>query len=193
LTAVKDPLMFPRIAALCTGADAISSFLMAGDGELRAQVEAEKCRLKLGDHLRLIGWQRDMASFYGLVDILLLTSINEGTPVAAIEAMAAGSPTVLPDVGGVADLMSGNPERHSGFSIFDNGILVARRTPETFAEALNWLASNPQRRGRMGQAASVFAQQNFSKERLVNEIEKVYSSVLHHSNGRESGTKGEIQ
>jgi len=188
LTAVKDPLLFPRVAALCTGA---SSFLMAGDGELRAQVEAEKLRLDLGDHLRLIGWQRDMVSIYGLVDILLLTSINEGTPVAAIEAMAAGCPTVLPDVGGVADLMSGIPERRSGYSIFDNGILVARRTPETFAEALNWLASNPRRRERMGQVASAFAEQNFSKERLVNEIEEVYSSVLGQRNGRESGTKGE--
>lgn len=188
LTAVKDPLLFPKVAALCTG---VSSFLMAGDGELRAQVEAEKRRLDLGDHLRLIGWQRDMVSIYGLVDILLLTSINEGTPVAAIEAMAAGCPTVLPDVGGVADLMSGIPERRSGYCIFDNGILVARRTPETFAEALNWLASNPRRRERMGQVASAFAEQNFSKERLVNEIEEVYSSVLGQSNGRKSGAKGE--
>ncbi|HET9178132.1 MAG TPA: glycosyltransferase [Terriglobia bacterium] len=193
LTAVKDPVMFPRVAALCTGEDAIGPFLMAGDGELRAQVEAEKGRLDLGDHLRLVGWQRDMVSIYGLVDILLLTSINEGTPVAAIEAMAAGCPTVLPDVGGVADLMSGNAERHAGYSIFDNGILVTRRTPETFAEALNWLASNPQRRDRMGQTASVFARENFSKERLVNEIEKVYAAVLGQKNGRELGTKGEMQ
>ncbi|HEX5412402.1 MAG TPA: glycosyltransferase [Terriglobia bacterium] len=193
LTAVKDPLMFPKIAALCAGVNAIGSFLMAGDGELRAQVEAEKSRLELGERLRLSGWQRDMVSIYSLLDILLLTSINEGTPVAAIEAMAAGCPTVLPDVGGVADLMSGNPERHSGYSIFDNGILVTRRTPETFAEALNRLSLDPQRRERMGQAASVFAQQNFSKERLVNEIEKVYSSVLGQRNGKGTRPKGEIQ
>ncbi|TAM79833.1 MAG: glycosyltransferase family 1 protein [Acidobacteria bacterium] len=193
LTAVKDPLMFPKVAALCTGGNAISTFLMVGDGELRAQVEAEKGNLDLGDQLRVTGWQRDMVSIYSLMDILLLTSINEGTPVAAIEAMAAGCPAILPDVGGVADLMSGNPERHSGYSIFDNGILVTRRAPETFAEALSWLASNPQRRERMGRAASVFAQQNFSKERLVHEIEKVYASVLDQGKGRSTGTKGEMQ
>ena len=134
-----------------------------------------------------------MVSIYRQVDILLLTSLNEGTPVAAIEAMAAGCPVVLPDVGGVADLMSGHPESLSGFFLFDNGILVRRRTPETFAEALKWLAMNPQHRIRMGRAASVFAQQNFSKERLVKEIEQLYTSVLEQENGRETSPKGESQ
>ena len=193
LTAVKDPMMFPKIAALCAGLNASAAFLMVGDGELGTQVEAERCRLDLGERLRLIGWERDMNSVYRQTDILLLTSKNEGTPVAAIEAMAAGCPVVLPDVGGVADLMSGNPECYPGYSIYDNGVLVARRTPETFAQALGWLASNPQRRARMGRAASVFAQRNFSKERLVNEIEKVYLSVLDHGNGRPTRTEGEIQ
>jgi glycosyltransferase involved in cell wall biosynthesis len=193
LTGVKDPLMYPTIAARCAGAKAISAFLMVGDGELGVEVEAEKRRLDLGDRLRLTGWQRDMNSVYGQTDILLLTSKNEGTPVAAIEAMAAGCPVILPDVGGVADLMSGNPECRDGYSIFDNGILVDRRTPETFAEALNWLASDPRRCAQMGRTASIFAQQNFSKERLVNEIEEVYKSVLEQRNGRQSGTKGETK
>ena len=190
LTAVKDPLMYAKIVSLCAGVKAITAFLMVGDGELGAHVQAERRRLGLGDHLRLIGWQRNMNSIYRQTDILLLTSKNEGTPVAAIEAMAAGCPVILPDVGGVADLMSGSPEFQPGYSIFDNGILVARRTPETFANALSWLVSEPQRRVRMGQTASIFARQNFSKERLVNEIEKVYMSVLDHRNGRQRGMRG---
>jgi glycosyltransferase involved in cell wall biosynthesis len=193
LAEVKDPLMYPKIAALLKGTELIKSFLMAGDGELGAQVDAEIRRLGLGDRLRRTGWQRDMISIYRQSGILLLTSKNEGTPVAAIEAMAAGCPAILPDVGGVADLMLGNPERRDGYSIFDNGILVARRTPETFADAARWLASEPLQRARMGRAASLFAQRNFSKERLVNEIEKVYQSVLNHSNGRQTRTKGVLQ
>lgn len=184
LTGVKDPLMYPKIAALYPNSDSILTFLMAGDGELRPEVEAEKLRLDLGECLRLIGWQRDMNSIYQQTDILLLTSKNEGTPVAAIEAMAAGCAVVLPDVGGVADLMSGQPETHPGFQVFDNGILVTERTPEVFADALRWLASEPQRRTSMGQVASKFAEQNFSKKRLVEEIEKVYVSVLDRRNGR---------
>ena len=193
LTAVKDPLMFPKIAALCAGRNPMGSFVMVGDGELRAQVEAERNRLNLGERLRLAGWQRDMRSVYRETDILVLTSKNEGTPVAAIEAMAAGCPVVLPDVGGVADLMAGNPERCDGYSIFENGILVTRRTPETFAKSLEWLAADPLRRARMGRAASNFARANFSKERLVDEIEKVYLSVLGNGNGHHVRAKGEIQ
>jgi glycosyltransferase involved in cell wall biosynthesis len=92
--------------------------------------------------------------------------------------MAAGCVVVLPDVGGVADLMSGQPENRSGYSIFDNGILVTERTPEVFSAALRWLASESERRLRMGQVASSFAEQNFSKERLVKEIQDIYTAVV---------------
>ena len=186
LAAVKDPVMYPKIAALCAETKAAPTFLMVGGGELQAEVEAEKLRLNLNGTLRLMGWRRDMPSTYQEIDVLLLTSRNEGTPVAAIEAMAAGCAVILADVGGVADLMAGTPERRDGYSIYDNGILVSRRTPETFADALKWLASQPQRRVRMGRSASAFAQQNCSKERLVNEIEKVYASVLDCKNGGEN-------
>lgn len=186
LTSVKDPLMYPGIAALCTGEESISEFVMVGGGELEAEVEAEKSRLNLEGRLRLTGWQRNMHSTFRQVDVLLLTSKNEGTPVAAIEAMAAGCPVILPDVGGVADLMCGKAEPRDGYSIFDNGILVSRRTPETFAAALKWLAAHAQRRMQMGRSASDFARKNYSKERLVKEIEKVYASVLEPANGRQN-------
>jgi glycosyltransferase involved in cell wall biosynthesis len=177
-TEIKEPLMYPEIAALCANITSIATFLMAGDGELRGEVEARTSRLDIGERLRLIGWQREMSSIYRLTDILMLTSKNEGTPVAAIEAMAAGCVVVLPDVGGVADLMSGQPENRSGYSIFDNGILVTERTPEVFSAALRWLASESERRLRMGQVASSFAEQNFSKERLVKEIQDIYTAVV---------------
>lgn len=194
LTDVKEPLMFPKIVALCVNVNSITAFLMAGDGELRPEVEAEKSRLNLGEYLQLIGWQRDMTSVYRQTDILMLTSKNEGTPVSAIEAMAAGCAVILPDVGGVADLMSGQPEEHVGYRVFDNGVLVTERTPEVFSEALCWLASEPRRRARMGQVASKFAEQNFSKERLVKEIEEIYVSVLYRLKGRSKlGKEGDPQ
>lgn len=179
LAAIKEPLMYPEIAALCANQSSIGTFLMAGDGDLRGEVESAKSRLGLGDRLRLIGWQREMNSIYQQTDVLTLTSKNEGTPVAAIEAMAAGCVVLLPDVGGVADLMSGHPDEHAGYRVFDNGILVTKRTPEVFADALRWLAVQPERRRQMGQAASSFAGQNFSKERLVQDLEKIYAAVLY--------------
>ena len=184
LTAIKDPLMYAKIAALCSEERSIAAFLVAGDGELRRHVEAEASQLGLGERLRLIGWQREMSAIYQQTDVLVLTSKNEGTPVAAIEAMAAGCAVVLPDVGGVADLMAGQPENGNGYRIFDNGILVTERSPEIFAAALRWLASEPERRLRMGQAGSSFALHHFSKQRLVKEVEAIYTAILHHAKMR---------
>lgn len=179
MTAIKDPLMYAEIAALCADQTSIGTFLMAGDGDLGREVEASVSRHGLGDRLRLIGWQRDMNAVYPQTDVLMLTSKNEGTPVAAIEAMAAGCVVILPDVGGVADLMAGQPEDHAGYRVFENGILVTKRSPEIFADVLRWLACEPKRRRQMGQAASSFAEQNFSKERLVKDLEKIYADVLY--------------
>lgn len=193
LTEIKDPLMYANVAAQSADLSSVATFLMAGDGELRQEVETEISRLGIRERLRLIGWQREMSSIYQQTDVLMLTSKNEGTPVAAIEAMAAGCAVVLPDVGGVADLMSGQPESRNGFRIFSNGILVTDRTPEVFACALRWLISEPERRLRMGQSAVIFAEQNFSKERLVKEIENIYTAVLHRARLRSQlGKKGEI-
>lgn len=177
-TEIKEPLMYPEVAALCANVTSIAAFLMAGDGELRGEVETQSSRLGLGERLRLVGWQREMSSIYRQTDVFILTSKNEGTPVAAIEAMAAGCVVVLPDVGGVADLMSGQPEDRIGYRIYDNGILVTERTPDAFATALRWLATEPERRLRMSQAASALAEQNFSKERLVKEIQDIYTAVV---------------
>lgn len=182
MTAIKDPLMYSEIVALCTHQDSIGTFWMAGDGELRGNVEASVERLGLGERVRLTGWQREMNQLYEQSDVLMLTSKNEGTPVAAIEAMAAGCVVLLPDVGGVADLMCGEPEAHAGYCVYDNGILVKERTPEVFADALGWLAAQPERRQQMGRAASSFAEQKFSKQRLVKDLEDIYATVLRRTN-----------
>lgn len=182
MTAIKDPLMYPEVAARCAHQGSIGTFWMAGDGELRGEVEADIARLGLGERVRLTGWQREMHHLYEQSDVLMLTSKNEGTPVAAIEAMAAGCVVLLPDVGGVADLMCGEPEPHAGYCIYDNGILVKDRTPEAFADALEWLAAQPERRLHMGRAASSFAEQKFSKQRLVKDLEAIYVAVLRRTN-----------
>ena len=80
--------------------------LVAGDGELRAELEALRgASLGIADRVRFLGWRRDLATIYGATDVFLLTSRNEGTPVALIEAMASAVPGVSTDVGGVKDVI----------------------------------------------------------------------------------------
>ena len=61
--------------------------------------------LGINDRVRFLGWRRDLATIYGATDVFMLTSRNEGTPVALIEAMASGVPGVSTDVGGVKDVI----------------------------------------------------------------------------------------
>ncbi len=96
LTAIKRPLDLVHAIAEVEGATLVA----AGDGELRPQVEALAAKLGVDDRVRLLGYVTDMASWYSAFDTFLLTSANEGTPVVAIEALAAGVPVVATAAGG---------------------------------------------------------------------------------------------
>src|SRR5262249_6014347 len=80
--------------------------LLAGDGPGRAELAARIDALNVAGAVSLLGWTDDLAALYSAIDICALASINEGTPVAAIEAMAAGKAVVATAVGGVPDLIA---------------------------------------------------------------------------------------
>jgi glycosyltransferase involved in cell wall biosynthesis len=185
---VKDPLFFVEMAhALkCSGAHA--KFMMVGDGPLRPSVEKRIAELGLSQDFTLAGWQRNMADVYAQIDLMTLTSHNEGTPVAMIESMATGRPFVALNVGGMPDLMAGAPQEHEGFDAFENGIMVYRRDVATFANAVNMLLHDAALRTRMGQAGTEFALKRFSKERLVDDLEALYQKLAHPELRRESAS-----
>ncbi|MCW2990193.1 MAG: glycosyltransferase, partial [Solirubrobacterales bacterium] len=79
---------------------------VVGDGELRGSLEQHASALGLGDAVRFEGFQSDMPALVARSDIALLTSDNEGTPVALIEAAAGACPAVATDVGGVRSVIS---------------------------------------------------------------------------------------
>ncbi|MGB9439631.1 MAG: glycosyltransferase, partial [Desulfobacterales bacterium] len=76
-------------------------FIVVGDGELKTILMKEAEKLNVKDAISFRGWQKDMPAVYSELDIVVLTSKNEGTPVAIIEAMAASRPVVATAVGGV--------------------------------------------------------------------------------------------
>jgi glycosyltransferase involved in cell wall biosynthesis len=105
LTAIKRHALFLETAALVAAQDPAAQFLIAGDGELRAELEQAARALGLASRVRFLGWRRDLATIYGATDVFLLTSRNEGTPVALIESLAAAVPGVSTDVGGIRDVV----------------------------------------------------------------------------------------
>lgn len=176
---VKDPLLFVELARALKSSTPKVKFVMVGDGELRPAIESRIEELGLRGDFTIYGWQSCMAPFYQEMDMLVLTSINEGTPVAVIEAMASGRPFVATNVGGTSDLTCGPVDHHDGFDIHGNGILAHKRDPETLTAAVRILLGSAQRRAEMGTAGRSFVLQIFAKERLAEDLEHLYMAALH--------------
>jgi glycosyltransferase involved in cell wall biosynthesis len=174
---IKDPLFFVDLVAAMKSSGMHAKFLMVGDGHMRQAVEARISKYSLQGHITLSGWQDEMAEVYSQIDLMVLTSMNEGTPATMIEAMATGRPFVAFNVGGMADLVTGIAQKYEWFDVFDNGILVRPRDVSAFVKAIALLVQDPERRTRMGQTGRAFAFQNFSKERLVKDMEALYKKL----------------
>jgi glycosyltransferase involved in cell wall biosynthesis len=152
-------------------------FMVVGDGELRDESEAYCRRLGLADLVIFCGWVKDVHLVYADLDILALTSLNEGTPVSIIEAMASSVPVIATDAGGVPDLLgpSDSIPASDGFTVCERGILCRNDDASGFARGLKYLVDidESQKHRRITQARS-FVQERFSEERLIRDMESLY-------------------
>ena len=139
-------------------------FLIVGDGERRAELEARARALGLQDQTLFLGWRRDMRTVYADLDVVVLTSLNEGSPVAVIEAMAAARPVVSTDVGGVSEVVAQG----------ESGLLVPTRDASALADAVTSVLSDPSGAERMGRAARAAVYPKYSSGRLVDDLRRLY-------------------
>ncbi len=157
-------------------------FRIIGDGNLRSDLEEYSQQLNIHTHVFFLGWQKDLAHIYSDSDIVALTSINEGTPVSLIEAMASGRAIVATDVGGVKDLLGrgieDNIKPDAKFKILERGVVVKPNDTFSFAKALLFLAQQNELRNNMGKRGRDFVKNKFTKERLIKDIENLYSRIL---------------
>ena len=130
--------------------------------------------------VRCIGWQHELPAVYAGLDIVCVTSRNEGTPVALIEAMAAGRAVIGTAVGGVPDLLEDapGPIPNGGTRITDRGVLVNAGDADGVAGAMVLLASDPALRERLGRAARAHVLERYSHERLVRDLARLYQELL---------------
>jgi glycosyltransferase involved in cell wall biosynthesis len=165
LTAIKDhPLLFRAIRAV---PEARLCVVGGGEGEGRLRELARE--LGLGDRIRFMGFRNDLERILADTDIVALTSANEGTPVALIEALAAGCSIVATDVGGVADVLENGQW----------GRLVGERTPLAIATALKAsLSELPSRSAEAIVAGQRYARTKFGIDRLVRDHVALYESLL---------------
>ena len=183
LVPIKNHMLFLNMAEifLNENPELNVKFVVIGDGELRKMLAGHVERKGLGNHVEFCGWRRDLPLIYADLQILALTSKNEGTPVSIIEAMASGTPVISTDAGGVRDLL-GSPEKHlaemEGFTVRKRGILCHNDDAGGFARGLNYLISmDIDQRDQMIGEARDFVLRTFSNERLLHDMEKLYLEI----------------
>jgi glycosyltransferase involved in cell wall biosynthesis len=139
-----------------------------GDGPERSALAALRQTLNIEPHVHFTGWMRNMMEVYAGIDLLLLTSLNEGTPVTIIEAMAADIPVISSRVGGIPDLIT---EGVSGF-MFD-------LNEETAAvEKIRQLVEQKELRERITHNAREFVRENYCYTRMIREMDALYKHHL---------------
>jgi glycosyltransferase involved in cell wall biosynthesis len=124
------------------------------------------------------GSRKDLDEVYPALDIVALTSRNEGTPLTLIEAMANARPVIATAVGGVPDLLGKTIVQNEGFSECERGVSVHPGDLHGFAKGLAKLVSEPALRRETGARGLQFVTSHYSKERLLADIKKLYSDLL---------------
>jgi glycosyltransferase involved in cell wall biosynthesis len=145
-----------------------ATLCMVGDGPDRGEVERRAHELGIMRDTLFLGYQEDVAPFYAAFDAMVLASGNEGTPVSAIEALAAGRPVVATRVGGVPDVVRDG----------EDGFLVETGAVDDIAEALGRLAADPSLRRRLGETGRARVLPRYSVDRLIDDIDRLYRSLL---------------
>jgi glycosyltransferase involved in cell wall biosynthesis len=162
---VKDHRTFVLAAAMLAAKRPDAQFVLVGGGELEGEIRQQIVAVGLQDRMHLLGWRRDLDRIYPDLDVVALCSINEGTPVSLIEAMACGIPVVATAVGGVPDVLHGGAR----------GYLVPARSPAALADALE-LALHPGARDRAAALRSTVGEE-YGSERLCADLGSLYSRL----------------
>lgn len=184
LTEVKKHEVFLRAAARLKQLASAENFkarirfVIIGDGRLRSSLEAKTRELDLTDDVAFLGTRNDPENFYPALDIVALTSVNEGTPLTLIEAMANERPVIASAVGGVVDLLGPRVADADGYTICERGISFSSNDDEGFAHGLLRLLSDEPLRARVSAAGRDFVRANYGKDRLIRDILNLYERLV---------------
>ncbi|HET6645789.1 MAG TPA: glycosyltransferase [Pyrinomonadaceae bacterium] len=155
-------------------------FVVIGDGNLRNKLETQARSLGLVEDVIFAGNRRDPENFYAALDIVSLTSFNEGTPLTLIEAMANARPVVATAVGGVVDLLGEvvDKDQVDRYRVCQRGISVPSGDADAFAAGLLRLIEDTNLRKDLGERGLSYVTGNHSKERLLNDMRALYDELL---------------
>jgi glycosyltransferase involved in cell wall biosynthesis len=155
----------------------IKAFII-GDGETRSSLEARASKLGISFSVQsdtahphplvFTSWRSDVDTINAGLDIVTLTSFNEGTPVSLIEAQAANKPIVSTRVGGISDIVLEG----------QTALLAHVNDPDEFCRHLLQLVQDDALRHQLGSGSGSFVMQRFSYQRLMRDMADLYYQLL---------------
>ncbi|HYL79934.1 MAG TPA: GT4 family glycosyltransferase PelF [Candidatus Acidoferrum sp.] len=168
LVPIKDHTTLFQAMALLQAKEGAPHLVVVGDGERRGELERLVASLRLASRIHFLGWRNDLEAILGELDVVVCCSRNEGTPLALIEAMAAGVPVLSTDVGGVGDVVVHGK----------TGWLVPPADPPALAQAIRDLMAAPALRARLAAAGHAVVLERHGLEALIQRTERLYAQLL---------------
>jgi glycosyltransferase involved in cell wall biosynthesis len=170
LAPVKNHLFFLEVAKHLLKSHKQVKFFIVGDGTSRTEIEpiVDSLNNEFDNRITMTSWIFDIAEFNKGMDVMCLTSDNEGTPVSLIEAQASALPVVSTDVGGIRDIVLDN----------ESGFIINKGDIETYVEKLRLLVENYELRVKFAQTGRDFVKERYGYHRLISDMTFYYKELL---------------
>ncbi len=149
--------IFPRVV-----------FLFVGDGTQRPYLENRASKLGIADKVIFAGMRKDIREILSILDVFVLPSLNEGLPMALLEAQAARIPVVATRVGAIPDVLEDGV----------TGILIPPKEPEAIAEAIVMILSDKNLASGIAQKGFERVRDNFSSEKMGDKYLSIYKELI---------------
>ena len=164
----KNFPLFLEVAAEVAARMPRTIFVIAGEGPERPALEDLSRKFGLASQVRFLGFVKEMPEFYQSLDLLLLTSHFEGTPLTVLEAMAMGVPVVASHVDGVGEVIEDGQD----------GLLVPAGHRDLFVQGICRLLQDRSLGRHLAQAGRQKVRHRFSAEAMVRQVEAIYLRYL---------------
>lgn len=167
LSAEKRPLLWVDTAAEVLKKIPNAQFLLFGEGPMSGKVQMRVHRHEIGAHVNIAGIASDIRLAFAAADLVLLTSLQEGTPNVLIEAQAMGLPVVTTPAFGASEAVEESR----------TGRIVESATPQDLSNAVVQILRDPSLRKSMSERGPAWAEQQFGAERMIDEMLALHARI----------------
>jgi len=164
----KAQTYFLKAAARLKDKHPKARFVILGDGQMRTDLEKEARTLGIEGICLFPGWWTDMETVFRGLDLFVLPSLTEGLPMALLEAMSYGLPSVVSEVGGCPDVIDNGK----------NGYLVKPGDLDTLTSRIDMLLSDPESRRRVGEQARIRIAERYTMDRYAGQFLSLYRTII---------------